>query len=195
MVSEVKVKFDISLEKMNNIQPPPNLNLKGNLQENWKRFKQRFELYLQAIEADEKSDERKIALFLTVAGPESIEVYNTLTFTEEEKGKYDVVVQKFEDYCTPRKNETYERYIFRCRMQKENETFEQFVTDLKIKSQSCNFGTLSASLIKDQIVIGIADKKVKERLLREYDLDLEKAIQICQAAETAKTQMKTLEKP
>ena len=180
---------------MNNIQPPPNLNLTGNLQENWKRFKQRFELYLQAIEADEKSDERKIALFLTVAGPESIEVFNTLTFTEEEKGKYDVVVQKFEDYCTPRKNETYERYIFRCRMQKENETFEQFVTDLKIKSQSCNFGTLSASLIKDQIVIGIADKKVKERLLREYDLDLEKAIQICQAAETAKSQMKTLEKP
>ena len=58
-------------------------------------------------------------------------------------------------------------------MQKENETFEQFVTDLKIKSQSCNFGSLSTSLIKDQIVIGIANKKVKERLLREYDLDLE----------------------
>ena len=66
---------------MNNIQPPPNLNLTGNLQENWKRFKQRFELYLQAIEADEKSDEWKIALFLTVAGPESIKVFNTLTFS------------------------------------------------------------------------------------------------------------------
>ena len=92
---------------MNNIQPPPNLNRTGNLQKNWRRFKQRFELYLQAIEADEKADERKIALFLTVVGLESIEVYNTLAFSEEEKGKYDVVVQKFEDYCTPRKNETY----------------------------------------------------------------------------------------
>lgn len=178
---------------MNQIQTPPNLSLIGNLHENWKRFKQRFELYIQAIGAEKKSDEQKIGLFLTVAGPETIEVYNTLEFTDDEKGKYEIVVKKVGDYCTPRKNETYERYVFRSRMQMASETFEQFVTDLKIKSQSCNFGVLSESLIKDQIVIGITDKKVKERLLRESDLDLKKAIQICQAAETAKIQLKTIQ--
>ncbi len=178
---------------MNNIPPPQPLNLTGNVDEAWKKFKQRFELYLKAIEADKKSDAQKIALLLTVAGPEVIEVFNTLTFTEEDKGKYDVVVQKLEEYCIPRKNETYERYVFRSRVQRDGENCEQFITDLKIKSQTCNFGALKDSLIRDQIVIGISDKKVKERLLREKDLDLEKAIHICQISELAKTQMKTLE--
>jgi len=178
---------------MDKIQPPPNLSLTGNVHENWKRFKQRFELYLVAIGAAKKSDEQKIALFLTIAGPDTIEVYNTLEFNDDDKDKYDVVIKKIEEYCTPRKNETYERYVFRSRMQTSDESFEQFVTDLKIKSQSCGFGDLTESLVRDQIVIGLVDKKLKERLLRESDLTLKKAIEICQAAETAKTQMKTLQ--
>lgn len=178
--------------KMDRIQPPPHLELKGNVQENWKRFKQRFELYIQAIGADKKNDAQKIALLLTVAGPETIEVYNTFTYAEGEQGKYSVVIQKLQDYCTPRKNEIYERFVFRSRMQKESETIEQYVTDLKTKSQSCNFGSLCNSLIRDQIVIGIRDTRVKEQLLKKTDLTLEKAIQICQAAELARSQVNSL---
>lgn len=41
-------------------------------------------------------------------------------------------------------------------------------------------------MIRDQIVYGILDKKLRARLLREVDLSLEKAVQICKAAEMAK---------
>ena len=179
---------------MEQIPPPSSLILSGNVDMNWKRFKQRFQLYLQAIGGDDKSDSQKIAMLLTVAGSSAIEVYNTFTFTEEEAGKYDIVIKKFDDYCSPMKNETYERYVFRCRLQKEGESFEQFLTDIRLKCKSCNFGDISDSLIRDQIVIGILDFKVKERLLRETDLTLAKAIKICQAVETAQAQMKTFEK-
>ena len=37
-------------------------------------------------------------------------------------------------------------------------------------------------------MIGVNDIKVQERLLREEDLDLQKAIQICRAAEKVKEQ-------
>ena len=84
----------------------------------------------------------KIALLLTVAGCGALDLYNTFVFTEEQKDKFDVVMQKFEDHCTPRKNETYERYVFRNRIQKESESIEQYATDLRLRSQSCNFRTL-----------------------------------------------------
>ena len=182
---------------MENLRPPSELKLSGNVDDNWKRFKQRFELYLLAIGADEKGDARKVGIFLTVAGTEALDVYNTLEFTTAEKNdngsvKYSAVIKKFDAYCMPKKNETFERYVFRCRMQKEGETLEQYLTDLRIKSQSCNFGTLTQSLIRDQLVVGITDRKVKERLLREPDLALDKAVQICQAAETATLHMQAL---
>lgn len=150
-----------------------------------------------AIGAGDKTDDRKVGLLLTVAGPEALDVYNTFLFTEDQKDDggsvlYCEVVKKFDTYCMPKKNETYERYIFRSRLQKEGESLEQYLTDLRIKSQSCSYGTLCESLIRDQLVVGILDRKVKERLLRETDLTLDKAIQICQAAETAAVHMQAL---
>lgn len=140
------------------------------------------------------NDKRKIALLLTVAGRGALYVYNTFVFTEDETDKFDVVMEKFEQYCTQRKNETYEGYVFRNRLQKESESIEQYVTDLRLKSQTCNFGTLCDSLIRDQIVVGVQDNKVRLYLLKETDLTLEKAIKMCQASESAKAQIKTFSK-
>ncbi|KAF7646309.1 hypothetical protein LDENG_00190110 [Lucifuga dentata] len=140
------------------------------------------------LEGDEK---QKIALLLTVAGRSALDVYNMFILTEEEKDKFDAVINKVERYCTLRKNETYERYIFRNRMQKESESIEQYVMDLKLKSQLCNFGTLCDSMIRDQIVIGVLDKRVRMHLLKEADLTLKKAMEICQAAESTREQIKT----
>ena len=57
--------------------------------------------------------------------------------------------------------------------------------------QSCEFELLKDSLIKDRIVCGITSDQVRARLLRESDLTLTKAVDICRAAEatTAQAQM------
>lgn len=172
---------------MNNVRQPEELKLSGNVEENWRFFKQSFELYTLAIglEDDEK---RRIALLLTVAGRGALDVYNTFAFTDDEKDKYEAVVAKFEQYCTPRRSETYERYVFRNRIQKESESIEQYVRDLRLKSKSCNFGTLRDSMIRDQIVVGVQNNRVRMHLLKEFDLTLEKAIKICRASECVKAQ-------
>ncbi|XP_019220499.2 uncharacterized protein LOC109204242 [Oreochromis niloticus] len=46
-------------------------------------------------------------------------------------------------------------------------------------------------MIRDQIVFGVVDRKVRERLLRETDLTLEGAIRICQACELSQQHVKT----
>ncbi|XP_072362773.1 uncharacterized protein [Scyliorhinus torazame] len=49
-----------------------------------------------------------------------------------------------------------------------------------------------ANVISDQIVLGISNDKVRKRLLREEDIQLENAIKVCQASELAAQQMSML---
>jgi len=61
---------------MDAIKPPGPLKLCGNMNANWRTFKQQFELYVVAIGQAAAVDERKIALLLTIAGADAVEVYN-----------------------------------------------------------------------------------------------------------------------
>ncbi len=110
---------------------------------------------------------------------------NTANFPTETEDKNDVkvIIKKFDDYLESQKNVTFERHIFISRVQAPGESIDQFVTDLKTKAKSCEYGQLCDSLIKDKIVVGIHDNALRARLLRETDLDSQEAIQMCRAAE------------
>ena len=72
---------------MVSVKPPEPLNGTGNMDCEWRTFKQRFMIYLQALGLDDKPDARLIALLLTVAGPQAVEVFNTFVFdSEDDKG-------------------------------------------------------------------------------------------------------------
>lgn len=60
-------------------------------------------------------------------------------------------------------------------------------------SAECNFGELKDRMIKDRIIAGINDKRLKDRLLRESDLNLKKTIQLCKVAEIAEEHVKKLD--
>ena len=47
-------------------------------------------------------------------------------------------------------------------------------------------------MIRDKIVFSVNDERVKERLLRESDVSLSKALDVCRAAETTKAQLKAM---
>ncbi|KAG1665149.1 hypothetical protein GQR58_019471 [Nymphon striatum] len=174
-----------------------------NLREEWRRFLSSFELYLTATEADDKPDRIKIAKLLTVGGEEIQELFHTMAFddvdylsVENESGprqlKYVAVVNKLTEHCTPKSNETYERFIFRNRVLMEGESVEIFITDLRKLSKSCNFGDLTNSLIKDQLVYGINDSKIQQRLLETSNLDLNKALEIINAIKVSRMQSSSL---
>ncbi|KAG5890094.1 hypothetical protein JTB14_003657 [Gonioctena quinquepunctata] len=64
--------------------------------------------------------------------------------------------------------------------------------ELKKIARDCEFGTFKDRLIKDRIVSGIRDQKVKDRLLRETNLDLTKTIEICRVAEQTEQYIKVM---
>ena len=116
-----------------------------------------------------------------------------MEFTTEAKDRtIKELLDKFNGYCNPKKNVTVERHKFFMRSQEPNENIDQYATELRSLAASCDFGNLKDSLIKDRIVCGILEHSVKERLLREPDLDLNKALQICRASELSKKQVKSI---
>lgn len=139
----------------------------------------------------EKSETVQWATFLHVAGEEAIKVC-TFEFSEKERNKIQVLKDRFKNYCEPRKNLPYIRHVFFTRSQGPAETIDMYVTDLKSKAKDCEFGDVHDSLIRDRIVCGIREDQLKGRLLRETDLTLEKAIDICRASEITSSQMKAL---
>lgn len=166
------------------ILPPPTLDFSAaNIAEKWRKFKQRFELFLISEEKDKKSDAVKVALFLQCAGEEAIDLYNTFGLPPTASAKLEDVYSKFEDHCNPRKNLTVERFHFNRIQQKDNETFDQFVASLRQQAKWCEFGELRDGLITDRIVIGVRDESLRERLLRRADLNIDAAIEMGRAAE------------
>ena len=97
-------------------------------------------------------------------------------------------MEKFDAFCNPRKNTVYERYVFFSRNQENGESIDHYVTVLKTMSDTCEFGELRESLIRDRVVFGIQDNSVRERLLRDHELTLQTAIEKVRSAElTVKT--------
>ncbi|XP_071944705.1 uncharacterized protein [Antedon mediterranea] len=178
---------------MANLNQPEPLNIStGNISENWKRFKQRFELYNNNIASgmSRKPSETQTSLLLHTIGQQGLDVYNA--FKLKMKMRLNTVMHKFEEYCNPKKNITFERHTFFSRNQIPGEKIDQYVTDLKNKSKTCEFGEIEESLIRDRIVCGLLDNQLRERLLREDDLNLDKCMKICKASEASRNLGKEL---
>lgn len=181
------------MDSFNSFHPPTALRLdSSNLEEEWRFWEQKFDLFLTATGASEKPETTQIAMFLHAIGEDALKLFNTFELTADERNNLTVIKRKFREYCTPRKNVVYERYLFGKLTQTAGESIDAFVTTLRLRAKSCEFGDQEESLIRDRVVIGCVDLRVQERLLREPDLSLQKALSICRAAEATKEQLKSL---
>ena len=152
-----------------NLHPPEKLLLTGNLKENYRKFKQQFQIYLTAAGISNSEEEVKCATLLHVIGPDAIDFFNTFRWNQEgdtpgDDKKLDKVLSKFEKYCSPKSTLTYERHQFNTRNQNEGESIDSYVTELRILSKSCEFGELTKSFIKDRLVCGERKDSVRSRL-------------------------------
>ena len=178
---------------MDQFKPPQPLILSGNVGENWRRWAQRFHIYMTASGADSKPEKVKIAILLHALGEEALEVYNTLHVVREgvEETMNDIL-KAVDAYCLPKKNVVFERHQFWAYAMADSASVGKYVTELKQKSKDCEFGGSENNMIRDKIVFSVNDQHLKERLLREPELTLEKAIDLCRAAEIAKSQMQAM---
>lgn len=148
---------------------------------------------MKASGHEAKDSEIKCAMLLNLIGEEALDLFNTFDLSEEDKKDYDKVMDAFEGYTSPKSNVVMERFKFNMRNQQHEEPFTNFLTDLKRLIKSCEFGDQQDSLLRDRIILGIADKSLQERMLREVDLSLEKIVKLCRATEMGRDQAKELQ--
>ena len=122
-------------------------------------------------------------------GEDALRVYDTFVFTIKENNQIVPLVQKFESYFSPKKNITYERYLFNTSIH-DSRLFTDFLIDLRNRTKTCEFGTQKESLIGGRVACGIDSKAAKERLFRGTELTLDKTINFMRADETSKTHVK-----
>ena len=135
-----------------------------SIQEKWRKWRQAMELYLQ-FSMSEKTEKERCGAFLYLIGQSGRDVYYTMTITDAEKDKLDVLFTKFEEYCNSKQNVTMELYKFNmCNQGKE--TVNQYVVVLTLLAKNCKFGSLEDEMIRDRMVCGITSEQVKGRLLR-----------------------------
>lgn len=177
------------------VERPEKLNTtSGNLAENWKQFRRDLEIYMTATESNDKNAKVKIAIFLNLIGRDALKLFDTFTLTTAQKENYDDVLKSFEDFCKPKKNVVFERFMFISRSQKDGESFDSFLMDIKRLASSCDFGAIESEMIRDRIVHGIANKKVQTRLLEMSELTYDKAVEKCRADEATQEQTMNMNK-
>ena len=162
---------------------------KGDLASNWEFFKQQWQDYEVATGLDQKSQAIRVATFLSVMGKDCLQIFLNLNFSDEEITTTSSL-SALEDYFLPKRNVVYERYVFNSCIQTPEETVDGYFNRLRKLASSCQFGTLTEEMIRDRLVIGIQDTGTKARLLREKDLSLDKALDMCKSREITNKQIK-----
>ncbi len=178
-----------------NLPPPQPLEIHdANAFEKWNRFSRAWHNYSLATGVSTKTEEVQVATLLTVVGEEAREVYTTFSWEiAGDEVKRKKVLDQFKAYCQPSKNIPFERYMFNRREQEAGESYDQYRTGLRKLADNCSFGTITPDeVLRDRLVFGIRDSKVRERLLREPNLTLARTDEVCRAAESMLLQIKAI---
>jgi len=175
------------------IPPPNSMDLKGDVVENWKDFESAWNFYCIATELDQKTDtaegKKQVAATLcAVMGMECLKVMKSLpTLSAEDITNPDKILETLRGHFVPQRNVLFERYKFNTTVQLQ-ETIDEYVVRMRQLAESCEFGQLTDSLIRDRLVIGTTDTACRDRLLRERPVpDLNRVIESLRASEVSKS--------
>ena len=89
-----------------NLQPPTPFSFAKS--EEWPKWKRRFEQYRQASGLVEKGEQRQVNTLLYCLGPDAEEVLDTTSISEDDKKKYEKVINEFDKYFDVKKNVIFE---------------------------------------------------------------------------------------
>ena len=172
------------------VSPPPPLNTKKGASE-WKLFKQMWANFVIVARLENETQAYMKALFLHTLGSDGLAIVNGL-----ELGAGHAVtdiITALDNHFIGQVNETYERFVFNTRDQREGESFEEYINCLRQLIKTCNYTpNISDSLLRDRLVLGIKNKKCREELIQDGQLTLKTCIDKCRAAESSVEQLKSM---
>ncbi|KAF0288210.1 uncharacterized protein FJT64_013412 [Amphibalanus amphitrite] len=178
--------------------PAPFLPHPGTPAVPWRNWEQKFELYLLArCGTSPLPPEQRRALLLCAIGDEAYRVFDTLPPVAKRDGEddYDVTLRQLREFYTPRTNVIVERFRFRQRAQAPTESTADFVAALRGLARTCQFGPMESELIRDVVVEKTPHQRLRERLLQDRDLTLDKVLSVAETYEDSLREAAAISQP
>ena len=160
----------------------------GNFVEYIERLNQYF------LANDINDNTKKRAIFITVIGNELYSLVRSLLAPAQPANtSYDNLVTTLSNHLTPKPVIIAERYKFYERKQYDDESISEFVASLRKLAIKCAFGDFLNDALRDRLVCGMKDSRIRKRLLIEQDLTLTKAIDISKSLEGVELEVKEMD--
>ena len=166
------------------VKPPAHLQVGPEIKTDWIRWKEDWGDYVLVQEVGAKPNATQVALFRIIAlGPEAKRLLRNQPVpksrdadgspVEDDVDKTQTLLKMMDSAVNGEMNDTYERFVFTQRMQKPGETFDEYLTALKELRKTCEIcDCMYDTLLKDQIINGIVDSNLQEKLLQKRGLSL-----------------------
>lgn len=190
--SEIGASGSRSLAFTSNFPVPSPMSVKGDPVNNWEFFRQQWDDYEVATGLEKQDQKIRLATFRSIMGKECLQIFLNLKISDDDRKDITACIKALESYFKPKRNVVYERYIFNTCSQQPEESVDGYVNRLRKYASTCQFSTLTEELIRDRLVLGLRDQSTKLRLLKEEELNLNKALSICRSSEIASQQMKAM---
>ena len=140
----------------------------------------------QFFVANGVENDKKKASLLSLIGPKAYTLLkNSCAPNKPAEKSYDELVALLNAQLNPKPSIIAERYRFHKRNQGPTETVMEYVAELRKLSVHCNFDAVLNDTLRDRLVCGLKHEYIQKRLLSESDIDLNKAIKVSVAMETA----------
>ena len=168
--------------------PPPKTLEQG---EDFSKWVSAVEIYMGAINVT--STTQKVNILLHLLGPDTQDILDTLP-EEDGTDEYVQLKAKLLKYFKPRVNVVVERHHFHM-LTYEGGRVEEYVSRLKKQARKCEFSPEEMEKqIRDKLVVTCPSRKVREGMLKEENLTLNKAIQLWATDVTVRDQVKAMER-
>ena len=160
----------------------------------WKRWSERFDNFLIAL--DITDNKRKRGLLLHLAGECVYDIFQGLVIADPDADPvvdaYLAAKRALDEHFSPKKNVEFERYTFHATRQSMNENIDMFHARLRSLSKYCEFPDIDAA-IKSQIIQTCRSTRLRRRALTDTSMTLQAVVDLGRSLEISELQTRTIE--
>ncbi|XP_039314523.1 uncharacterized protein K02A2.6-like [Solenopsis invicta] len=155
-----------------------------NIGEDWNLYQERLGQYFVA---NQVSQERKVAVLITLVGQEAYKILKDLCdSTLLECESYEELCEILKKQFAPRVSVFKERIEFYELKQKEKESVNEWFARIKSKAINCKFGAQLDDKIKDRFVTGLSKGRILDRVCEEeHTTTLQSILEVARKKEAA----------
>ena len=144
------------------LQPTVPFNLKAP--DYWPCWRRLFQQFREASGLATEGDMKQVFTLLYCMGETAEDVLTSADISKYNRKRFDSVITKFDNCFKVRKNVIFEHAGFTRHSQEDSELAEDFITSLYQLVENCEYGALPDQMISDQVVVGIHDQALFQRM-------------------------------